>query len=167
MEEIAVEAGLAKGTLYLYFSSKRDVYLAAVFQGLRQLNQELRAKVEAAKGLREKLRVYIGTGVAHFERDHEFLLIYLSEIGNALSHPAERADEFREIFLEHARQLESVLRASMEQGEIRELRPDSTAFAICDMARGTIVQRMLGWSTATLEEDIEGLLNLIWRGIAA
>jgi hypothetical protein len=29
------------------------------------------------------------------------------------------------------------------------------------------VQRMLGWSQAGLEDDIQHLIEMIWRGIAA
>jgi hypothetical protein len=35
------------------------------------------------------------------------------------------------------------------------------------MTRGVIVQRLLGWSRAELNDDIQHLIGLIWRGIAA
>ena len=34
VDEIAAAAGIAKGTVYLYFSSKKDIYLAALKQGI-------------------------------------------------------------------------------------------------------------------------------------
>ena len=37
MEEIAQAAGLAKGTLYLYYDSKRELYTAALRAGLVEL----------------------------------------------------------------------------------------------------------------------------------
>ena len=37
MEEIAQVAGLAKGTLYLYYDSKRELYRAALRAGLVEL----------------------------------------------------------------------------------------------------------------------------------
>ena len=63
--------------------------------------------------------------------------------------------------------LEEVLKKAAAAGEIRDLRPDSTAFTVCDMTRGVIVQRLLGWSRAELNDDIRNLIELIWRGIAA
>jgi hypothetical protein len=55
----------------------------------------------------------------------------------------------------------------MENGEIRRVRSDFAAFLIYDMVRGVMTQRLLEWSTVPLEEDIELLNDLIWKGIVA
>jgi AcrR family transcriptional regulator len=38
MDEIAEKAELSKGTLYLYYKSKEDLYLAVMMRGMRQLH---------------------------------------------------------------------------------------------------------------------------------
>jgi AcrR family transcriptional regulator len=167
MEQIAERTGIAKGTLYLYFRSKRDIYLAALMQGIRSLNEDSRRKVEAALGVREKLRAFIETRVGYFEQHRDFFLIYHSEIGNLRIPPGAHEGPISELYLEQAQILEDVLRKAAAAGEIRDLRPDSTAFTVCDMTRGVIAQRLLGWSRAELNDDIQHLIGLIWRGIAA
>lgn len=167
MDAIAEQAHIAKGTLYLYFPSKRDIYLAALRQGIRSLNDDTSRKVAAKTGVLDKLRTFVTTRVEYFEQNREFFLIYHSEIGNFLPHPGKQGGEVSELYLEQAHSLESILRAAAEQGEVRDLRPDSTAFAVCDLTRGVIVQRMLGWSKAELQDDINHLIDVIWRGIAA
>jgi AcrR family transcriptional regulator len=167
MEQIAERTGIAKGTLYLYFRSKRDIYMAALTQGIRSLNEDSRRKVEAALGVREKLRAFIETRVGYFEQHRDFFLIYHSEIGNLRVPPAAHEGEISELYLEQAQMLEEVLRTAAGKGEIRDMRPDATAFTVCDMTRGVIAQRLLGWSRAELNDDIQHLIELIWRGIAA
>ncbi|MGO9241942.1 MAG: TetR/AcrR family transcriptional regulator [Bryobacteraceae bacterium] len=167
MDQVAERAGIAKGTLYLYFRSKRDMYMAALAQGIRSLNEDSRLKVEAASGVREKLRAFIATRVGYFEQHRDFFLIYHAEIGNLRIQPAPNEGEISELYLEQAQMLEEVLRTAVAAGEIRDLRPDATAFTVCDMTRGVIVQRMLGWSRTELEDDTRNLIELIWRGIAA
>ncbi len=167
MDQVAERAGIAKGTLYLYFRSKRDIYMAALAQGIRSLNEDSRRKVDAATGVREKLRAFIATRVGYFEQHRDFFLIYHAEIGNLRIQPAPNEGEISELYLEQAQMLEEVLRTAVAAGEIRDLRPDATAFTVCDMTRGVIVQRMLGWSRAELEDDTRNLIELIWRGIAA
>ena len=49
VDEIAEAAGLAKGTIYIYFHSKRELYLAALHQGIAGLMEETRRNVEAAR----------------------------------------------------------------------------------------------------------------------
>ena len=82
MDQVAECAGIAKGTLYLYFRSKRDIYMAALMEGIRSLNNDSRRKVEAAAGVREKLCAFIETRVGYFEQHRDFFLIYHSEVGN-------------------------------------------------------------------------------------
>jgi AcrR family transcriptional regulator len=167
MDAIAEQAHIAKGTLYLYFPSKRDIYMAALRQGIRSLNEDTRRRVEAATGVLNKLRTFVATRVEYFEQNRDFFLIYHSEIGNLLPHPGKRGGEITELYLEQVYVLDKILRSAAESGEIRDLRPDATAFAVCDLTRGVIVQRMLGWSKAELQDDIHHLLDVIWRGIAA
>ena len=167
MEEIAERAGIAKGTLYLYFKSKRDIYMAALMQGLRTLNEDIRHKVEAAEGIREKLRAFIETRVQYFEQHRDFFVIYHSEIGNLRVPAASGESEKNEMYLSQAQMLGEVLKAAAERGEIRGVRPDATAFAVSDLTRGMIVQRLLGWSRADQAADVQHVIELIWRGIAA
>ena len=167
MDDIAEQAGIAKGTLYLYFPSKRDIYLAALRQGIRVLNDDTNRKVAERLGVQAKLRTFVKTRVEYFEQNRDFFLIYHSEIGNLLTHPGKQDSEVSELYLQQAQMLEGILRTAADKGEIRDLRPDATAFAVCDMTRGVIVQRMLGWSKAELEDDIQHLIEVIWRGIAA
>jgi len=167
MDAIAEQAHIAKGTLYLYFPSKRDIYVAALRQGIRLLNQDTVQKVAAQTGVLNQLRTFVATRVEYFEQNREFFLIYHSEIGNLLPHPGKQGGEISEMYLQQAHMLETILRAAADKGEIRDLRPDATAFAVCDMTRGVIVQRMLGWSKAELQDDIRHLIDVIWRGIAA
>jgi len=48
LDEIAADAQVAKGTLYLYFKNKADLYLALVFESLGPLIDRLEEQVPAA-----------------------------------------------------------------------------------------------------------------------
>ena len=55
VDDIAAEAGIAKGTVYLYYPSKKEMYLAALKQGLAELQQRTGAAMQAASGAQAKL----------------------------------------------------------------------------------------------------------------
>jgi len=59
MDEIAAAAGLAKGTLYLYFKSKRDVYLKTLERGSAELLEHVKKNMGAAEGVRARIRALI------------------------------------------------------------------------------------------------------------
>src|SRR5258707_14465073 len=48
VSEIAKDAGVADGTIYLYFKSKDDLLISLFENRMRQVNDELRAAVDCA-----------------------------------------------------------------------------------------------------------------------
>jgi TetR/AcrR family fatty acid metabolism transcriptional regulator len=166
VDEIAAEAGIAKGTVYLYFSSKKDIYLAALKHGLIELRERTRATMQTVEGIQAKLRAFVRTRIEYAEAHRDFIKIYHSEFGN-LTNAAAWNSEFQQLYLQQAKALEIVLQRAIESREIRPVRTDFAAFIIYDMVKGVVTQRLLEWSTVPLEEDIELLNDLIWKGIAA
>src|SRR5580692_13152917 len=87
MDEIAATCGLAKGTLYLYFKSKQDVYLRTLQHGTAELLERVTANMSGVTGVRAKLRANIATRLEHAEANRDFIKIYLTEFVN-VTHPA-------------------------------------------------------------------------------
>jgi AcrR family transcriptional regulator len=164
MDEIAAAAGLAKGTLYLYFESKRDVYLKTLRHGSAELWEQAKAKMQAAEGVRAKIRALIGARARYGEEHRDFYRVYLTQFGN-VTPPAALNKELRELHLKQTRALEQALRDGVERGEIQPLDVEAAAFTIQDMARGLSTRRLLGWSSKGVDEDVEFLCDLIWTGI--
>jgi AcrR family transcriptional regulator len=164
VDEIAEAAGVAKGTVHLYFPSKREIYLAAFRLGWETLIEETRRNVEAAPDAAAKLRAFISTRIHYAEQNRDFISIFHAEFGN-LGHPGANRT-FKSLYLEQARIVETMLEQAAAEGRIRPVRADAAAFAICEMTRGLVTQRLLGWSKASAEEDIESLFELIWNGMA-
>ena len=164
MDEIAAASGLAKGTLYLYFLSKRDLYLRTLQQGVTELLDRVTANIQEASGVRAKLRVMIATRVKYAEEDRDFFKIYLTEFVN-LTHPASINKELRDVRFKLAQGIEQILRDGVESREIQPLDVAAAAFTIQDMISSLTTRRILGWSKKDVEEDIEILCNFIWNGI--
>jgi AcrR family transcriptional regulator len=166
VDEIAAAAGIAKGTVYLYYQSKRDIYLAALKHGLMELMERTRLTMAAATGIQSKLHAFIRTRLEYAEANRDFIKIYHSEFGN-LTNAAICDSEFQQLYLRQAKVLETVLKEAVKSGEIREIRTEFAAFLIYDMVKGVMTQRLLEWSKAPLEDDIRLLQDLTWKGIAA
>lgn len=69
MEQIAGRVELSKGTLYLYFKSKEELYISLLVEGLALLNQAFQAAVENKTGWETKLRA-IGWAYFHYSREY-------------------------------------------------------------------------------------------------
>lgn len=165
VDDIAAAAGVAKGTLYLYFRSKREIYLAALREGVLALQEESDRRMSAALNAPDKLRAFISTRVRYSEEHRDFFRIYYSEFANFFVPLAPAAKGMRELYLRQAQKLEVVLEQAVRRSEVRKICPHSTALRLYDMTLGVIAQRLLGWSKATVEEDIDAVFELLWRGI--
>lgn len=167
VEDIAAAAGVAKGTVYLYYKSKHDVYWAALERGITELLHEIQTRLEAEASPEDKVRAFIAIKIRYFEMNRDFFRIYFSELGSGFSHPTQMPPQFEQMYLQQARILEAVLQQGIQDKAIREIRTDTAAVAISDLIRGIIVQRLLGWSTKDVESDIRFVFDLVWRGVAA
>ncbi|KAA3653471.1 MAG: TetR family transcriptional regulator [Calditrichaeota bacterium] len=56
MDEVAKEAEFSKGTLYLYFKSKEDLYLAITIRGLALLEESFRKAIQIGRTGLEKVK---------------------------------------------------------------------------------------------------------------
>jgi AcrR family transcriptional regulator len=163
VEDIAEAAGLAKGTVYLYFPSKREVYLEALKEGLTALVEETRRNIEAAATAPQKIRAFVTTRIRFSEENRDFVAIYQAEFAHmGLEY---LSSEFRELYRKQIRTLENLLREAARQGEIRPVRAETAAVLLYEITRGLAMQRLLGWSRATPESDVESLFELIWKGL--
>jgi AcrR family transcriptional regulator len=165
IDEVARAANVAKGTVYLYYRSKRDLYRAALKRGVLEMLEKTRASVEAEGSTEAKILAFIETKVRYFDENRDFFKIYYSEFGNCLTHPAEMYEDFTSLYLQQSHMLEAVLERSLKRKEIRCTRPDVAALAIADLTRGLITQRLLGWSKGKVDEDVAFLFDFVWKGI--
>jgi len=167
VDEIAAAAGVAKGTVYLYYRSKREVYWGALEHGITELHKEIQTRLAAEKTPESKVRAFIAIKIRYFEKNRDFFRIYFSEIGSGFTHPAQMPRRFEEMYLQQAGLLEAALQRGVQCRAIRNIRTDTAAVAISDLIRGIIVQRLIGWSKKDVESDINFVFDLVWRGIAA
>ncbi len=150
MDEIAQSAGLAKGTLYLYYPGKRDLYRAALRAGLVDLCGVLERAIANAPDLTARLEAYVGTKVAYFDEHRDFFRIYLAEFGKAACGGID--PDFRDLSLRQSRLLQGAIKEAVRAGEIDAIAAEQAAHAISDLTRGVILRRVMGWSSVPKPE---------------
>ena len=80
MDDVAVASGVGKGTLYRYFRSKRDLYLAVTFEGIGRLRREIEAAMRTAEPPARKLERIVRCTLGYFwDRRGFFALIHQHE----------------------------------------------------------------------------------------
>lgn len=166
LDQIAAAAGTAKGTLYLYFSSKEEIFASSIRSRMKEVQVAVGQAIAAATGTEAKLRAAVHTRFTLHLADRNFFKIYFTEFNNLCAHPGQFGDEFKHLYLEGARLLEPVLREGMRRGEIRRLPVLETAMALADLTRSVFAAHVLGLQENRFDLE-EFVFQLFWRGIRA
>ena len=122
VDDIAGQAGIAKGTLYLYFKSKEEIFLAALMEDARQLEQLTRERMQAVDSWEEKIKAYMGVRLEYLETHQDFLRIYLAEIRGMMVCGMRMDSEFYQVMRSSEGHLSQVLAAAIAKNEIRARR---------------------------------------------
>jgi TetR/AcrR family fatty acid metabolism transcriptional regulator len=80
ISQIATRAGVADGTLYLYFKNKEDILYQFISFKTNVVFKERRAAVESGTTAEEKLRQLIRCHLREFQNDKNMAIIFQSEV---------------------------------------------------------------------------------------
>lgn len=165
IDDIAREAGVAKGTVYLYYRSKRDVYWEALREGILELHDDTVRRLRGAHTLEEKVRAFIRSKLEYFDAHKDFFKLYQPEFRKAVVQDTTFQKQVDAAYLEQVRLLELAIRQAVRQRAVRAVPPRAAAFAVFDITWGLITQRLRGWSDTTLDQDVAFAVDLLWKGM--
>lgn len=80
ISQIAAQAGVADGTLYLYFKNKDDILYQFIQYKTELVFRKMRSAVEKGKNAEEKLRLLIRCHLEEFQNDRPMAVIFQSEV---------------------------------------------------------------------------------------
>jgi AcrR family transcriptional regulator len=75
MDEIAERAELSKGTLYIYFKSKDELYVSVIVEGFRILEKRMQEALAKVEGPEEKVKAVYYAFVDHCLKNREYFRI--------------------------------------------------------------------------------------------
>jgi AcrR family transcriptional regulator len=167
VEDIAVEAGIGKGTIYLHFKSKEELVLSHVDRIVDRLKQQhlaviARSKITAPERIRQMLLVRVlfrFDSIQHYTQSLNDLLAALRP--GLLARRAKYFDEEAQIFA-------GVLSEGRASGEFQFTNEVATAHALLEATNG-----LLPYSLSTAElgerEEVErrtsGIADLLLHGL--
>ena len=147
--DVADAAKMAKGTVYLYFDSKEEIYATAIRLAVERLQALAAERTRAATGVRERLAVAIAVRMEFW---HEQINLYrlLLTVGREPQHKRQTHELMR---AGHAHFAE-ILKEGVQAGEIAgTVDLETVAWAILDMVRGANERRMDNLTNRTPQED--------------
>ena len=166
MEAIAHQADVAKGTVYLYYDSKRAIYDAAMRACMEELEAVVRTRVEAAGSLQAAIAAFVAARVEYFQEQPGLLPDVRRRDWQPRRGAASRGGRCAaRCSTGRPASLERLIAAAVARGEIRDVDPAATALAVFDMTRGLVARHLLSQQPSDAARDVAFLTDLIWTGL--
>jgi AcrR family transcriptional regulator len=156
MEDVAAQAKIAKGTLYLYFSSKSEIYSAAVHRAVEQLSTLSEERLTGITGFAEKLEALVAVRL-EFWNEQRSLFRMLLTVGRAPEHRKET----QVVIKAAADALLAVMEEGVRAGEVSAQPLEPIAYALVDMMRGANERRLDGISKSSPAEDARRIAGIV------
>jgi AcrR family transcriptional regulator len=158
LDDVASAARVGKGTLYIYFQSKDDLYLSVIEGGFRRLVDRLRPEVHREDGsdawqtLELIVRELVGWAMQHPKL---FELMRSAERGEPRSGIVQTRQELTKM-------IESVIRRGIREGAMQDPHPELTAQFIPAAVRAAV-----RWEADRIGREVlsRHVLRLLGHGI--
>jgi len=167
MDEIASEAGVAKGTLYLYYPSKAHLLLACVKEMMEGLAGRMRDMLAEYEGRNASpvdiIRHAIGIYLDHLNRNKEMLITGMRE-GQASAEEIG-GEELRKEILSHiwgyTEYVKRALERGMKSGVIKKGNPLIMALGLIGVAQNITMYHLYNEPERDLTELQDDIVLLV------
>lgn len=161
---LAETIGVGKGTVYRYFPSKRELFLAAVDRVMRMLRERVEARMAAIDDPLDQIANGVRGFLQFFAEHPGFVELLIQE--RALFKDRKRPTfiEHRAMYVERWRQF---YRDLMAQGRIREIPADRITDVLGNLLYGTIFTNYFSGATKSVETQASDIIDVAFRGILA
>jgi AcrR family transcriptional regulator len=157
VEDVAVAAKIAKGTVYLYFKSKEDIYATAVQVAIDRLQVLTAERVAGTAGIRDQLSAAIALRMDFWDDQRDLYRLLLT-IGSEPQHYRQT----RAVRRQGQGSFLSILANAAAAGELPAGDYNDIAWAILDMIRGANERRLDRTTERTPQEDARAITRIVF-----
>lgn len=165
IQEIADEAGVAKGTIYLYFESKEDLVQRTAELALSHLRTRLEATLAVPRPLPEQMRALLQAKVEFFDAHREFFRIHLAASKGDMDLFCRNRQQQTAEYQRNLQRWAAVLTEAMDRGEIRRVDPLRLTAFMAEGVNAIILRRLTEEAPPSAESDVDWIVTVLMRGI--
>lgn len=171
LDEVAREAGIAKGTLYLYFQDKEDLFCSTIMNVIDKLIGLMREKIDDALSPVQILRDIAFLQLSFFSQNREFFRIFQTLHNDLLlcSHKQlfQRLMERRQELIDYEYEVverakrKGLVRKDIDTAEVVHCYEGMVMYSIKEMGCCETPTRVLN-----LEKKISVLMKIFLQGVS-
>jgi AcrR family transcriptional regulator len=164
MEKVAAEAGVAKGTLYLYFKDKSQLLRSVYELSLQPLRDRFKALLSGPFPPLEKLDGLCHTHLAFFDENRSLFRMLIHERNLSLA----QWDRYKNSrYQQSVATVARVMAEGIEAGALVPCDPGKAAAVFVEATIAMNQRRLMDESPGPVEEDARFLSDFLLHGLAS
>jgi TetR/AcrR family transcriptional regulator, fatty acid metabolism regulator protein len=164
VSKIAKQAGVADGTIYLYFKNKEDILISLFQEKMGSFIEKIEQEIAGISSPLEKLYVLVEKHFESLAADHHLAVVTQLELRQSNKELRHRINEVLKGYL---RIIDGIVKEGIEKGEFR---PDLDIRLTRQMIFGTIDETITTWVMNEQKYDLVALAKpvceLLTKGCA-
>lgn len=165
LDDVARKAGVAKGTLFLYFRSKDELFSAAFADLVDHLGEALEVLPSSGKRGRGLLESTIGTILLHFDRNRDFMSQFGA--GRFPGCGAKSSGKLLGKFSDNVRRTIAILRLCAKDGLVSPKELEFSAVALFGLCRSSAYHTLMTQNHRSLSLRTSKVADLFLRGVGS
>jgi AcrR family transcriptional regulator len=166
MQDIADEAGVAKGTIYLYFRDRDELVEKTFENAITELHRRVDLALDTDAPLEQRLRDSLRQAIDFFRDNGQFFRLYVAQrfpegTPQQQAKQKRHCDQYRSRMLK----LAGVFEEAMNRGEIRRVDPYRLALFFAEGTNAIIVERVMEQEPPPADADVELIVSSILNGV--
>lgn len=159
---LADQLQVGKGTLYRYFRSKEEIFLAAVDFGVRKLHEQVCVRVAAAVDSMDTIRQGVRGYLAFFVEHPEVVELMIQE--RAIFRDERKSTYFKRRD-EFAKQWQALYAQLIADGVFRDIPPERISNIISELLYGTMFTNFFSGRVPDFELQTEEIMDVVMEGV--
>lgn len=164
VQTIADQLGVGNGTVYRYFATKEELFLAAVERGLAELTEQIEPLMTAELEPVETVRQVVTAYLRFFHRRPEMAELFIQERAAFPKHHRPLYFASKDEDNKECKRLDLYHRL-IEAKAVRPMPPERFFSVIGDLLYGTILTNLLAGRPVEPERQANDVLDVIFHGV--
>ena len=159
---LAEKLGVGKGTIYRYFASKEEIFLAAADRAMQMLHEQVDAGIQGIDDPLDRIAAAIRSYLAFFAAHPEFVELLMQE-------RAQFKDRKKPTYFQHreARVVpwRALYRNLIAEGRVRDMPVERITDVMSDLVYGTMFTNYFTGQRKAFEAQAQDILDIVFHGI--
>jgi len=162
LQDVADEVGIGKGTIYRYFGSKEELFLAATDRGMRRMSEWVNDAASGHDEPLERIAAAIRAYLSYFDKHPYVVELLMQERAEFKDRRQPTYFQHRDANIEPWRDL---FRSLIREGKVRDVPVARITDVISDLLYGTIFSNHFASRRKRLKTQAEDILDILFHGL--